>query len=138
MAILIVTIMNHLAMGFRMLFYQRQIVPGGGQPHQVQAVQHQHVGKRSGRANFIHHHHHSGNIVSSSLVDYKTTARTLGLTCTLGTFIVVPMYFWSGLADMVRFGVLSYALLFLPASMYIGKKHLRVTVWREVKSMCRC
>ncbi len=77
------------------------------------------------------------NFVSSSLVDHKTTTRTVGLSLTLGPFVFVPMgYFWSGiLVDILRFGVLSFALLFLPVSMYIGKKHLRITIWREAKAM---
>lgn len=72
--------------------------------------------------------------VSSSLMDHRVTAKTIGLAFTLGPVFMLPMYFFEGLNTMFRGGIVCIAFLFLPISMYIGKKHLRKTLWREIRS----
>ncbi len=133
LGLLAFTLLNHLITGCRMLTYQRKVVPAA---HVIQLQPMNNNQSGASRANLEPTSLLPANLMTSSLVDHKTTTRTIGLTCTLGPFVVVPMYFWNGLiADVFRFSFLSFTVLFLPVSMYVGKKHLRVTVWREVKSI---
>lgn len=115
-----------------MLAYQSKIAPSG-QVLQVQQVNRQ--GDSNAAPPVVTKSHAGPNCVSSSLMDHKIAARTIGLACTLGPVIMLPMYFADGLRSMFRGGAVCIAFIFLPMSMYIGKKHLRKTLWREFKSM---
>ncbi len=127
-----VTILNHVLMGCRMLIYQKKITAHVQQQQQQQHLIQMPQPPHDAPANS---QQHQVTIVSSSLVDHKITARTIGLSCVLGPFLILHTYFLAGFSAMLRFALVCVVLLFLPMSMYIGKRHLRITLWREVKSM---
>ncbi len=127
----IFTFVNYLLMGCRMLIYQNKIALPK-QPLHVQ-VKRQHI--QDGRSAALSTRAINNQpFVLSSLMDHKMIVRTIALTCTVRPLIVAHRYFTVGLSAMLRFGLVCVVLLFLPTSMYIGKKHLRHTLWREFKS----
>lgn len=127
------TVANHVAMGCRMLVYQNSLALRAIHPPRVQVIRRR--DGREGEAGVAGRGGGRAHVVSSSLMDHRIAARTVGLTCVLGPFLVLPIYLFEGPSGTFRFGIVCLALLFLPMSMYISKRHLRSTLWREIKSM---
>ncbi len=125
-AVVVLTLLNHLVTGFKLLAHRRKTEPMN-QQIQIQQIPHPNH-ENDQEANNL-----GAMPPSSSLMDHKTTCRTVTLTCLLGPFIMLPIYAWDGLFGILRVSLICVPQVFLPISMYMGKKHLRDTLWREVR-----
>ncbi len=76
----------------------------------------------------------------SSLVDHRTSLVTVSLMLVGGTLVSLVGYLGRkslcGLYGGLRAIVIYTVVIFIPVSIYAKKRHLRLTLWNEVKSLC--
>ena len=87
-------------------------------------------------AQIVHPYH---DFVETSLIDHNTLVGIFVFVFVCGPVIASFGYLIQrdfGFLVAVRVMIVYTFLLFLPLSLYFRKKHLRITLWKQFKSLC--
>ncbi len=136
MTLPVATIIGYIIMAFKIRSHLKLIAPQQQQINSIQ-LQNFHPGQEETPPPLTSHAMPA--YLSSSLLDHRTVMVIMALMLALSPLLAVAAYqagLEYGLHGAVRVMLTFVAHAILPGSFYITKRHLRITLWRELRPSC--